>query len=75
MEVNFKYDENQSVKTNVMACVNWLNNIAKEMYDGRVPKAQNDIVGNKKTLDNETMQIQADIVECVIDEYNTYIGG
>ena len=23
----------------------------------------------------ENLQVQADIIECVVDEYNTYIGG
>lgn len=68
MDINFKYDEKQSIKTNVMACVNWLNNVAKEMYNGRVPQ-------NKELADGEMLKIQSDIVESVIDEYNTVIGG
>ena len=56
---DLKYNEQKSLKQNIKAFLPWLNFNTREMTEGRVKTAQNDI-----------LTAQADFVEAVVDEYN-----
>ena len=55
------------------AIINVLNIVSNEMFNGRVSQAQADIKNEAEKEEQDILQLQADVVEAVIDEYNALI--
>ena len=69
--MNISYDKTKSLTHNVLEAFKFLNWVCREMQDGRVDIARQDITQNT----NDILQAQADFVEAVVDEYNAIIEG
>ena len=63
-----------NVSEQLRAIINVLNILTNEMYNGRVKQVQSDTTKNSDDIENGLLQIQADMVEMVIDEYNSILG-
>lgn len=60
------YDKSKTLATNVANLFKWVGWVCREMQDGRVEIARQDIRNNEEDI----LKAQADFVESVVDEYN-----